>query len=139
MATLRVEGLEALEEDLRKFGDRADEIGNAMLEAGAEELKESWKYHILKSGHVDSGSMVDSVKASKPKRNRDDGKYVEVFPHGKDKKGVRNAEKAYLLHYGWGDKTGDHFVDQVEKDAEEPVAEALENVLDEYLWQNVKM
>ena len=40
MATLRVEGLEALEEDLRKFGDRADEIGNAMLEAGAEELKD---------------------------------------------------------------------------------------------------
>lgn len=132
MATLRVEGLEALEEDLRKFGDRADEIGNAMLEAGAEELKESWKYHILKSGHVDSGSMVDSVKASKPRKGRG-GTSVDVYPQGKDQKGVRNAEKAFLLHYGWKDKPGDHFVDNVEQDAEEAVADAMESVLNEYL------
>ena len=132
MANLRVQGLDELEKELQQFAGKTEEIEAAMLEAGAEELKQAWKYHILKKGHVDTGSMVDAVKASKPRKGRG-GTSVDVYPQGKDQKGVRNAEKAFLLHYGWKDKPGDHFVDNVEQDAEEAVADAMEGVLDEYL------
>ena len=61
------------------------------------------------------------------------GATAEVYPQGKDRKGVRNAEKAFLLHYGWGQKNGDHFVDQIEREAEEPAVEAMEAVMDRYV------
>lgn len=132
MANLRVQGLDELEKELQQFSGETEAIEAAMLEAGAEKLKEAWLYHILKKGHVDTGSMMDAVKASKPRKGRG-GTSVDVYPQGKDQKGVRNAEKAFLLHYGWKDKPGNHFVDNIEQDAEEAVAETMEGVLNKYL------
>ena len=52
---------------------------------------------------------------------------------GKDKHGVRNVEKAFILHYGRSNMKGDRFVDEAERIAEENAIPAMQEV-----WENSK-
>ena len=55
----------------------------------------------------------------------------EIYPQGKDHSGTRNAEKAYIINYGTSKKSGDHFVDKINKKAETDVYQAMAAVFDE--------
>ena len=57
----------------------------------------------------------------------------EIYPQGKDRKGVRNAEKAFILHYGKSGQAPTRFVDAVEEAAEDKAVSAMENVFNNYL------
>ena len=45
---------------------------------------------------------------------------------GKDEKGVRNAEKAFIAHYGKSGQLGTHFIDEAEANAKAKVAVAMQ-------------
>ena len=51
---------------------------------------------------------------------------------------MRNAEKAFLAHYGWSSHTGDHFVDEVEKEGGQEATEAMEEYMDRFIKMGMK-
>ena len=137
MARFEVKGTDDLANALESMGGKTGELARSMIAIGANKLAGSWKDTIKKRGHIQSGQMYREMKPTKVK---DEGGAlsVEVYPQGKDKKGVRNAEKAFLAHYGWSSHTGDHFVDEVEKEGGQEATEAMEEYMDRFIKMGMK-
>lgn len=132
MAKFEMNGVDRIIDELGRMDALTGPMAEEMVDAGARVLVDTWKDVIRSRGHVDTGDMLRSVKAKKP-AGSSEVVAREVYPLGKDAKGVRNAEKAFILHYGWKSRQGDHFVDQVEADANEPAVSAMEAVMDKYM------
>lgn len=109
--------------------DAGKKLRSEMLDTGAEIMVEEWKGAIERHEHIDTEAMRDSVapRGSKAKSIR------EIYPQGTDKKGVRNAEKAYIAHYGKSGQIGTRFVDEAEENGEARCVEAMQNKLDDYI------
>lgn len=132
MARFEVKGTDDLANALESLGGKTGDIAQTMIRYGAVEMVKSWQDTIKKRGHVLTGQMEKSVQPTKIK-NEGGELSIEVYPKGKDDKGVRNAEKAFLAHYGWSRHTGDHFVDEVEEEGGEKAVEAMEKVMDQFI------
>ena len=131
MAKMSTKGLDEIAEDFKRLGEVAEpEFMDELLDAGAEEVKDAWDMIIREEGYVDTGEMRKSVGVAK---GTEKGPKREIYPQGKDKKGVRNAEKAYILHYGKSTKLGTRFVDDVERIAETKSYIAMQDVFNDYL------
>jgi len=130
MARLINTGLDEMLEDLRKLGDAAGEVQERMVAAGADILKEEWRKSAEGHRHKDTGAMIKSIDSS---RARHDGSAVsaDVYPQGKDKKGTRNAEKAFILNYGTSKIKASHWVEEADSAAEPLIIEAYLRILDE--------
>lgn len=124
-------GLDGLFYELSALERSAPDIVDACVEAGAEEVVTAWKEAIERNGHVRTGEMLRSV-GIKPAKKSQDRTAVDIYPLGKDSRGVRNAEKAYINHYGTSKKRGSHFVDEAERNAEEPATQAMIEAFDRY-------
>lgn len=123
MATLSFSGMDNLINDLEKLErSEMDAIATKMLDEGAEECVKAWDKGIRQAGHVDTGDMLRSVKATGKKNHR------EIYPRGRDRHGIRNAEKAFILHYGTSTILGDRFVDEINESSEYPAIKAMEDV-----------
>lgn len=134
MAKIDTSGIDGFEEKFRQVAvsDRR-EMMEKILNAGADVYIESWKGSIEAHGHVRSRSMLENMG----KVINDTATSVDVFPQGEDDHGVRNALKAYVIHYGKGGKktahTGDKFVREAEKNAKDRADAAMQAALDDYL------
>lgn len=133
MARFRTEGLDDIIDDMAAMGQSTGELADEMLFAGAEEVKKAWKAAIRKHKHIDTGAMLDSVDYSRKVKQIGDIKSVDIYPQGKDKKGVKNAEKAFILHYGTSKRPGTHFVDDADDIAAPMVENRLRNIFDNWL------
>ena len=134
MARMKSEGLDAVIEQMKALDEQMNgELADSMLDAAAAVVVDAWKKSIEKHGHVDTGAMLKSVKAVN--KNGAD-KRRDVFPQGKDKKGVRNAEKAFILHYGTSSISGDHWVDDAEASSADKAVEAMADVLTNNIERN---
>ena len=118
-------GTEAVLQDLFRESERVARKAPAMLEAAGRVMVGSWRDAITEAGHAPLGN---SVQASKPKKDKNDAYTTTVYPRGKDKRGTRLAEVAFVLHYGTSKRPGDHFVDRAEDLAEAPAQEAMARV-----------
>lgn len=143
--SIKTSGFKDFFDNLKTLGEDIDSIAESMLEAGAEVTVAEWKKgiqeerhkivnrhgkgYIEKNGYIDTGDMEKSVDSSILKS----GRSAEIYPRGKDRKGVRNATKAYVLHYGKSSMPGSRFVDKIEDKAAPEVYEAMDNIMDEYL------
>ena len=149
MARFQSVNVDEMARELMRLGQVTGTMAREMVNEGAGIIADTWKNVIREMPHVDKGDMLNSVQADEPRQSG--GAIVtEIYPRGKDRKGVRNAEKAYLLHSGWkagkpargkkgakakgrkGAYKGDHFVDTVEKECAEAVDYAMESVVDRY-------
>lgn len=133
MARLKVEGLDEAVKQMKQLGEMSGRTADRMLLAGGEEMKTAWVNAINRFGHVDTGAMRRSVGYQKKPKEIFGGKRLEVYPRGKDKQGTRNAEKAFVLHYGRSNMTASHFVDAAETDGEPKAAAAMLRVWDEFI------
>lgn len=129
MAKVTSSGLNELVNNLSSFAEDFTEMEDEILTEAGEIFTEEWKDGIKRFGHIDTGDMQDSVKAKRSKKDTS----VEIYPQGKDKKGVRNAMKAFILHYGSSTIKGDRFVDDVEEKGEKRAVEAAEVIYQETL------
>ena len=133
MARLKFEGLDEAIRQMDRMGATTGPLADKMLQAGAEPMKKAWQDTIGRYGHVDTGAMKRAVGYAKKSKSNHTRKSLEVYPRGKDKKDVRNAEKAFVLHYGRKNMTGSHFVDAAEKEGEPKAEAAMLAVFDDYL------
>ena len=72
-----------------------------MLKTGGEVIKNAFQAETKKLNNTGrgTGDLTASIKVSAVKE-RNGGKYVDIAPTGKDRHGVRNAEKGFVLNYG---------------------------------------
>ena len=130
MALFEAEGFDELVADLKKNADLLDSAAPEMLQAGADVVADAWRDAIQSHGLIDTGDMLDSVAPSNLV-NSSTEKKIAVYPQGRDRKGIRNAEKAFINHYGASRRKATHFVDDAETKAEGPAVEAMAAV-----WYN---
>lgn len=124
MGKVTTSGLNELINNLSNFAEDFSEMEDKILDEAGEIFVEEWKEGIEQFGHVDTGDMQKSVKAKRSKKDAS----VEIYPQGKDRHGVRNAQKAFILHYGSSTIDGDRFVDDIEEKGEEKAVEAAEEI-----------
>lgn len=107
MPSLKCDGLDALVSVMEKNALRTTKKFDEMLLAGAEEVRKGWQKAAREKDHIDTGEMFDSIDYNNKPKTAGDVKYVEIYPMGK-RKGTkkRNAEIAYVLHYGTQGTTG---------------------------------
>ena len=96
-----VVGLDDLQEQMLQRAKIAEEAVPEMLKAGGAVMQEAQRAEIrtMFRSRRSTGDLAASIVVSKIKE-RDNGKMVEVYPDGKDRHGVRNATKGFVLQYG---------------------------------------
>lgn len=130
MATLKIRGMDDLQKKLATLSkDIEVELADKMLDAGAEVAINVWKDEIKMHDHIETGDMINSVGVTKQTKK---GSIREIYPLGRDRRGKRNAFKAFVLHYGWKGHPGDLFVDDIEVMLNKSARPAMKKVLDDY-------
>lgn len=122
-------GAQELMDQLARETERLERKATEMLGEAGKVVVQAWQDVITEHGHVKTGDMKNSVRASAVKKSGD--AYVSsIYPHGRDRYKQSNATKAFVLHYGTSRIKGDHFVDIAEERAGDATMEAMERV-----WQ----
>lgn len=132
MARFDTSGFDDLIKDIEML-DLTDEETDEVLLAGAEEVKKAWCVQAAVHGLKHTGDMIESIGYAKKPKTVGGVRQIDIYPQGKDRKGVRNAEKAFILHYGSSRIRATHFVDDADEMAGELVQRAMEKEYDKLL------
>ena len=130
MATIDFSGIPEILAELRRRGEGAEDVAQAMLNAGAAAAIDSWRKTVDRLGLVKTGAMRESIGVTKASRR---SRYREITANGKDKRGVRNAEKAFILHYGTSRIEPTYWWDTAEQEAEPLVMAAMKSVWEKWI------
>lgn len=133
MARFDTSGLDDLVNDMRRLEQDTGEVAEAMVMAAAQIIQRCWQRSITEHGLIDTGSMLQSIGFPKTPTKFSDSLGIDIYPQGKDKKGVRNAEKAFILHYGTRRRPALYWVDDADQYAEIEIPEVLEEMWGRYL------
>lgn len=120
-------------EFLKQLGRLADveQYAPQMLEAAAPVLVRSVKSSLQSvTSSTATGELVASVKVTKVFHNKY-GYFLQVRPTGKDKKGVRNMEKAAYLEYGTSKQAARPWAAKSSNDAQAEVLAKMQEVFEE--------
>lgn len=99
MARFDTPGLDDLVKDIEGLSLSEDETDEILL-TGAAQAKKAWKFAAAMHGLKDTGDMIDSIGYPRKPTTVGGVRCIDIYPQGKDRKGIRNAEKAFILHYG---------------------------------------
>ena len=133
MARFDTSGLDDLVREMRRMGQDSGKVAEAMVQAAAIEIREAWKEAAEEHGLRDTGAMIESIGFNGPVKSIGNALYQDVYPQGKDEKGVRNAEKAFILHYGTTRRPGTYWVDDADEKSGQRVQRRLEEMWGEFL------
>lgn len=138
MARMATKGLDEVIIQMTAMGEDMGHLADEMLEAGGEVIKEAWKetirnYKLHENRLVDEGEMFESVDWAREPIRISQIKTVAIYPRGKDKKGVKNAEKAFISHYGSSRIRGLNWVDEAEELAGPRVEAKVLEIYDDWL------
>ena len=100
MARFETEGLDELFLELEYYDQKSGPTADKMLLAGAEAVKQSWKEEAARRRFRDTGSMINQIGFPRAVSKASDIASIDIYPQGTDKRGTRNAEKAFILHWG---------------------------------------
>ena len=130
---MNTQGLDKLISEMQKLGEHSGKMAEAMVNAAAVEIRNAWKESAEQHELIDTGAMIESIGFPGPVGNMNGTLYRDVYPQGKDGKGTRNAEKAFVLNYGTSRIKPTHWVDEAEAKAEPTIQRKLEEMWGEYL------
>ena len=131
MARMDTSGLDDLINEMRRLGQDSGPVVDEMLDTAAGIIRDQWRETAREHGHVDTGAMIDSVDF--PVKGNARAMYRDIYPQGKDAKGVRNAEKAFILQYGKHNMPGSYWVDEAETKAGPEAIAACQAIWDRFL------
>lgn len=133
MARLKLEGIDVIIQELDAMGEEAKRVQDDMLIAAADVTVDIWKDEAERRKYRDTGAMIESIGHTRKPRTVSGVRKIDIYPQGTDKKGTRNAEKAYYLHYGTGRINASHWVDDVIEQADAKAFEAMEKKFDKFI------
>lgn len=131
MGRVTVNGFELVEGQLSRMGRP---MIRKIVEAGAGAAEKRMAENTKARQHVRTGDMLESIGENEYREFMGGGS-VDVYPQDADRRGVRNATKAYVINYGRGRKitkrgkanrTGDKFITGDEAKTEQAVVEAMQ-------------
>ncbi|EQB20066.1 hypothetical protein UNSWDHB_2652 [Dehalobacter sp. UNSWDHB] len=101
MAKIEFSGIDDIQDQLRKRSEATTRAVPAMLKAGAAVVTaaQQEQARVMFKGDRSTGDLAASIKAGSIKGDEIE-KYIEVYPHGKDRHGVSNATKGFVQQYG---------------------------------------
>ena len=136
MANLAFDGIESLGLSLSEIAEIPEDVATRMVEAGGEIAKAAQKASVRRLNLVDTGQLERSIRVLTKKSGSGGFKaQAVVYPGGKRKNGVRNAEVGFIRHYG-APKRGIRatlWMDKANESCADAVAEAELKVYDEFL------
>ena len=132
MARMDTSGLDELISEMQRMGQDTGPVAEEMVEAAVEIIKQSWINAANEHGHVETGDMIGSIGYGRPV-NAGNLIYCDVYPQGNDSKGVSNAAKAFILHYGKHNMPGTYWVDEAEMRAGPDVEAVCQAIWDRFL------
>lgn len=133
MARFDMSGLDPIIDEMREMGLEVGEVADSMLMAGADEVAEAWRRAAQTHGLIDTGDMFNSIGYPNTAKTFGEYRTIDIYPQGRDQKGVRNAEKAFVLHYGTSKLKATYWVDTADSYCTETVVPAMEKVWDEFI------
>lgn len=133
MARFDVSGLDETIEEMKRLGQMTGRTADAMLMAGAEEVRKAWRQSAEEHRHRDTGDMIASIGFQRTPKDVGSIRTIDIYPQGKDKRNIRNAEKAFILHYGTTKIRGSRWVDDADKISEQTVVPAMIRVWEQFL------
>lgn len=133
MARFDMSGLDPIIDQMRALGEESGEVAEAMIMAGAEQVKQAWRRAADEYDHRVTSDMIDSIGHPREPKKTGDALTIDIFPQGKDHKGVRNAEKAFILHYGSSKLQASHWVDAADQYSEETVVPAMTEIWEKFI------
>lgn len=133
MARFDVSGLDETIEEMKRLGQMTGRTVDAMLMAGAEEVRKAWRQSAEEHRHRDTGDMIASIGFSRKPKEIGSIRTIDIYPQGKDKRNIRNAEKAFILHYGTTKIRGSRWIDDADKTSEQTVVPAMIRVWEQFL------
>lgn len=141
MGLLHVEGIDDMTRMLDKISALDEgKVVEDMLKEGAKDVEKAWTDNIIKRDYRDSRKMLLKVNTGRVKKNQW-GRFNTTYPFGVHVRRwgkVRNAAKAFYLHYGFPGYTGTRWVDDVEKDASKTAPDTMQKVFDKFIEQKGK-
>lgn len=133
MARFNMSGIDDLVAEMRRMGEESGEAAKAVLLAGAEGVKKAWKQAAEEHELRDTGDMINSIGFPREPVDVGGAYSIDIYPQGKDRHGVRNAEKAFVLHYGTSKLTATHWVDDADRYSEDYAIPAMNDTWDEFI------
>ena len=100
MAKFTVTGLDDVQEAMLRRDKATMEAVPEMLKAGGAVIKNAQQAETKKLNSRGRGGALTRPSKVSAVKEIDGGKYVDIAPTGKDRHGVRNAEKGFVLNYG---------------------------------------
>lgn len=133
MARFVTEGIDEIIQELIRIGEDTGPVAEEMLMEGAAEVRECWRKSAEAHKHRDTGDMIEAIGYPKKPRTVAGIRRIDIYPQGKDRKGVRNAAKAFVLHYGTSKMPGSHWVDYADDLSGPRVEAAMKRVYDKFI------
>jgi len=133
MARFKTEGIDEIIQELIRMGEDTGPVADKMLMDAAAEVKECWRESAEKHKHKDTGDLIESIDYPRQPKTVAGVRMIDIYPQGKDRKGVRNAEKAFILHYGTSKRKGSRWVDYADVLSGPRVQVAMERVFNEFI------
>lgn len=133
MARFDTSGLDKIIKEMERLGELSGSCALAMCNAAAAEIRDAWKESAEEHELRDTGAMIESIGFPAPPTQIGSVVYQDIYPQGKDAKGTRNAEKAFILHYGTSKIPATYWVDDADEKSEPRVTERLNAIWAEYL------
>ena len=100
MGKLSIDGIDVFMRQLSEIQGDIDDIAKEAIDVATPILKQSLSSAINQTTSENAtGDLSESIRATKARTNAY-GCFAAVGPTGRDKKGVRNAEKLAYLEYG---------------------------------------
>lgn len=149
MARFDASGLDAVIEEMKMLGELTGATADKMLMAGAEAVKQEWAAEASRRQFRDTGAMISSIGYPKKPKTVKQIRVIDIYPQGKDGRGVRNAEKAFILHWGTTGARAQKrrkkkkmkgagiprtlWIDDADKNSESRVQEAFEKIWNDFI------
>lgn len=133
MARFDVSGLDEVTRWMEQMDEMTGEMADEMLLVGAEKAREAWQEAATLHNHRVTDDMFESIGYAREPKTVEGIRTIDIYPQGKDRKGVRNAEKAAILHYGCRSNPGSRWIDDADDRSEETVVPAMVRVFEEYM------
>lgn len=133
MARFNMSGLDPIIDEMQALGEKSGAVAQEMILAMAEAVKQAWKRSAEEHGHRDTGEMINAIGYPRGPQTIGDALTIDIYPQGKDHKGVRNVEKAFLLHYGTSKLKASYWVDTADAYSEQTAIPAAEQIWDKFI------
>ena len=139
MPELKYDGIKDVIKEMVALGERTGEGAHRMLHVAAERMKFEWIEMIDRYKFIASGEMREKVGYPRKPKEVEDVLSIDVYPQGKDSKtGVRNAEKAFILHYGRSNMNATHFVDHIVSSSSDEIEELMIQAWRAFVMEKMK-